>query len=215
MSIMGDNKIIISVIVVILILVPIALSQEVFAGMAPTLYSVTGFEDDFDPQLRSINPIDNSTLSQITITLSGKTIKAGTGLATNPLTGDLYGILNLHGQTGRDLVKINQTTGVATSIGDTGRFFAGIAFDDTGTLYGVTGSKGDEIDGKRESLFTISLSDATVTYVCGLGTSGFDESFAFNPNDNLFYHMSGFLSEPFEKFDGSEFDCSTQVISRI
>ena len=214
MSIMGDNKVIFSVIVVILILVPIALSQEVFAGMAPTLYSVTGFEGDFDPQLRSINPIDNSTLSQITITLSGKTIKAGTGLATNPLTGDLYGILNLQGQTGRDLVKINQTTGVATSIGDTGRFFAGIAFDDTGTLYGVTGLRGDEIDGKRESLFTISLSDATVTYVCGLGTSGFDESFAFNPNDNLFYHMSGSASEPFEKFDGGEFNCSTQIISR-
>jgi len=211
---MGDSRIILPVIVGILILGTLGLSQQVFAGVDPTLYSVTGNEFDIDPQLRSINPNDNSTLSQITITLAGKTIKAGTGLATNPLTGELYGILNVEEHPGRELVKINQTTGVATSIGDTGRFFAGIAFDETGTLYGVTGAREDENDGKRESLFTISLSNAVVTYVCGLGTSFPDESFAFNPNDNLFYHMSGFLSEPFEKFDGSEFDCSTQVISR-
>ena len=41
------------------------------------------------------------------------------GLAVNPADGTLWAILKLSGQSGRELVTLNPTTGVATSIGNT------------------------------------------------------------------------------------------------
>ena len=86
------------------------------------LYSVSR-DDDL---LRVINPSTGSTISSVAITLAGRGVSFANGLATNPVTGELFALLKLDGQTGRQLVKINPFTGVATSIGDTGDQFAGI-----------------------------------------------------------------------------------------
>src|SRR5439155_12783760 len=96
-------------------------------------------------------------------------------------------LLRLQGQSGRQLVKIDSGTGVATSIGNTGDNFAGLAFDSNGTLYGVTG------DGATvpETLYTLSTSDASKTLVCTLGNGSDGEVIAFNPDDGLLYHASG------------------------
>ena len=62
-------------------------------------------------------------------------------LAIQPGTGTLFGVdgpndgLNLQGS----LFTINTSTGVATLVGDTGNFFASIAFAPNGTLY-LTGA---------------------------------------------------------------------------
>jgi len=134
------------------------------------------------------------------ITLSGETILGGTGLAANS-TGMLFALLKLSGQAGRELVTIDSATGEATSIGDTGDKFAGLAFDSSDTLFGVTG------DGAAtsESLFTIDTGIASSTLVTALGNGNDGEVIGFNPLDGLLYHASGLgaqnVDEIFESID--------------
>lgn len=150
---------------------------------ADILYSISPRDD----LLRAINPATGLTINDVTITLAGETVSGGTGLATNPLTGELYAILKIFGSGGRELVTIDPATGVATSVGNTGERFAGLAFDFAGTLYGVTG------DGATtsETLFTLNTTDATPTLVLGLGAGNDGEAIGFNPDDGLLYHASG------------------------
>jgi len=179
---------------------------------APTLYSVRGGTDG-DDLLRTLDPLFGSTLSTVTITLQGEIIQKGTGLATHPIDGKLYAILKIKDQAGRELVTINPNTGVATSIGDTGRFFAAIAFDETGKLYGVTGNM-DVIDDSFETLFEISLTDASTSFICTLASQGDDgEAIAIGPNGNLLYHFAGAMGQEMEKFDPDLFICgmTTQI----
>jgi hypothetical protein len=147
------------------------------------LYSISSIDD----QLRVINPTTGATISSVTITLSGTTLMSGNGLATDPTTGKLWALLSLVGQTGRRLVTIDPNTGVATSIGDTGDRFAGLAFASNGTLYGVTG------DGAivPETLYTLNKINASKTFVRTLGNGDDGEAIAFNPTDGLIYHASG------------------------
>ncbi len=160
------------------------------------LYSISPRDD----KLRIVDPDTAQTLSSVTIVLSGTTVEGGTGLATNPLTGELWAMLKLAdpGPNSRELVTIDPVTGEATRIGNTGDRFAGLGFDSDGTLYGVTGDHADT----PETLFTLSLTDATPTFVLALD-QGFDgEAIAFNPQDGLIYHASGFSCEnTFESID--------------
>ena len=52
-----------------------------------------------------------------------------------------------------------------------------------------------------ETLFTLSLVDATPTQVCLLGNGDDGESLGFNPVDGLLYHASGLVNLIFEKID--------------
>ena len=155
------------------------------------LYSVSR-DDDL---LRVINPSTGSTISSVAITLAGKGVAFANGLATNPVTGELFAILKLDGQTGRQLVKIDPATGIATSIGDTGDQFAGLAFNSSGTLFAVTGDKKNSPGGALppETPFTLNTSNGAPTQVPGLvlGRGNDGEAIGFNPNDGLIYHASG------------------------
>ena len=142
-----------------------------------------------DPLLRKIDPADGSTVpgASVAITLSGAVVIGATGLARDPQTGVLYALLKIEGTSFRRLVTLDEWTGVATDIGDTGNRFAGIAFASDGTLYAVTGDGG----GIPESLFTLSTIDASSTLVRELGAGSDGEALAFNPDDGLLYHASG------------------------
>jgi hypothetical protein len=128
-------------------------------------------------------------------------IFGGNGLARNPLSGELWALLRISGQSGRELVAIDEDSGVATRIGNTGDRFAGLAFDATGTLYGVTGDGAST----RETLFTLSTEDATPALLLALGNGSDGETIAFNPADGLLYHASGLgsqnVGEIFESID--------------
>lgn len=54
-------------------------------------------------------------------------------------------------------------------------------------LWGVTGDGAST----SESLFTISTSDASITFQTALGNGDDGEAIGFNPNNGLLYHMSG------------------------
>jgi hypothetical protein len=156
---------------------------------ARILYSVSR-DDDF---LRVVDPSTGDTVSSVQITLAGKIVSFGNGLATHPLTGQLFALLTLSGQSGRQLVTINPATGVATSIGNTGDQFAGLAFNSSGTLFAVIGDKKNSTGAglPAETLFILNTTNAAPTQVLVLGHGNDGEAIAFNPTDGLIYHASG------------------------
>ena len=97
------------------------------------LHSVTSKNDN---NLRVIDPTNGSTVFGRPISLAGETVNGATGLATHPLTGELFGLLKI-GSSRRELVTIDPFTGVATSIGNTQDRLVALAFDSNATLYAV------------------------------------------------------------------------------
>ena len=59
------------------------------AAQGDLLFTVASSDD----QLRTINPNTGATVTAIPITLAGKTVDGGTGLAQDPTTGTLWAIL--------------------------------------------------------------------------------------------------------------------------
>ncbi len=153
---------------------------------AQTLYSVTS-PNQGDDQLRTIDPTTAATLGSVTITLAGKTVLGGNGLAAHPTTGQLWAILKVDPGGKRVLVTINSATGVASQVGGDQPNFAALAFNAAGTLYAVTGDGG----APSETLFTINTMTGVPTQVCALGNGDDGEALAFNPIDGLLYHASG------------------------
>jgi hypothetical protein len=149
--------------------------------------------------------LTGGTNGSIAITLAGKTVTGATGLAQDPTTCLLWAILKVSGQSGRELVTLNPATGVATSVGNTGLGTIGgcaaITFATDGTLYGVTGTGAIP----SETLFTLDKTNATPTLVVGLGNGDDGETIAFNPDDGLIYHASGFNSQVFETVNPNSF----------
>jgi len=140
-----------------------------------------------DNLFRLIDLNSSTIINSIPITIPGDSVVQGIALALHPLSGEVYALLSLNGQTGRELVTINTVTGVATKIGNTGDSFAAITFTSSGFLYGVTG------DGAMigERLYAIDASTAATTLVMALGNGDDGETIAFNPDDGLIYHASG------------------------
>lgn len=82
-----------------------------------------------DATIRTLNPATGALVSSVTATSTVSTINGFVGLATNPSTGVLYGLLKQGG--GRRLATIDPVTGVTTDLGNTnlnGKWFASIAF---------------------------------------------------------------------------------------
>jgi hypothetical protein len=88
---------------------------------------------------------------------------------------------------GRTLVTIDPTTGASTAIGNTGDQFAAISFDSDGNLYGTTG----ESACSPHSLFDLSTTDGSATFLSGLPNVGNGESLALNALDGNLYRASG------------------------
>ena len=87
------------------------------------------------------------------------------------------------------------------SLGNTSDKFAGIAFADDGTLYGVSGDGGII----PESLYTLSTVDASASFPTFLGNGSGGETLAFNPDDGLLYQASG-IGQPNQTNNGEIFE---------
>jgi len=165
--------------------------QSISAYAQSTLYAI----DNQVEFLSIVDPLTGDELSFVSIVVPGETYASGNGLATDPLTGDLYAAVKFSGQSGpgRSLIVINPNTGAATSIGNMEQPIASLAFSSNGTLYGVTGDCLNGCGGVAigETLFTINTSTAALTQVQTLGNGNDGEAIAFNPIDGMMYHMSG------------------------
>ncbi len=139
-----------------------------FSANAQTLYSCVSPSDGEDPPLLRVIDLDTGdTLSAVEIILSGETLKGCNGLAKDPTTGVCFIMLSPPGGGGgtpgaRILATINPFTGQASEIGNTGLPFAGMAFDNSGTLYGLTGDQNGAAD---PTLYTLSKQNGSPTLV--------------------------------------------------
>lgn len=152
------------------------------------LYSVSS-PDHGGANLRVINAATGATLRTTAITLAGFTVRGANGLARDPTTGKLWALLQVSGSDGRRLVTLNPATGVATLVGDTTGFFAGIVFSNNGTLYGVTGERAGSL--ATETLYTLNKTNGAPAFAETLGNGGDGEAIGYNPTDNKIYHASG------------------------
>jgi len=149
--------------------------------------------DNSNPILYQINPDTGAPISSVVITLTGKTVNGGTGLAFNTADGKLYALLKVSSDPGssldRHLVTIDPITGIATQRGDTGESrISGLTFN-SGTLF--------SINFDFDTLSTISTVDGSVTDLCDLGSKKGD--LAFLPTDGLLYHA--FSENSLERID--------------
>jgi len=150
---------------------------------AQFLYGVSPYDD----MIRIIDPTTGIEISTQTITAVGQTVTGANGMASHPITDELFIIFKASGVSGRLLGTINPGSGVVTEIGNTGDNFSAIAFNATGVLYGVTGDGANT----SETLFTINTTTAAATLVLALGAGSDGEVIAFCPVDGLMYHQSG------------------------
>jgi len=145
------------------------------------VYGVDPFSADF-----SIIDTANYTNTTITLTSSLGTVTGANGLSSD-YCGTIYIVYKHTGAPGRHLGTVDPSTGVVTDIGTFTDNIATIAFDNNGVLYGVTG------DGATvsETMYIIDISTAAMTLAATLGNGNDGEAIAFNPEDGLMYHWSG------------------------
>jgi len=89
-------------------------------------------------QLRTVDPLTGQTLTSVTITLGGFTIEGSSGLARHPLSGEFFVLLQVAGQTGSELARLDPANGEATRIGNTGQPLYGLTFGGEGKLYALS-----------------------------------------------------------------------------
>ena len=161
------------------------LADETPRTAATPLYSIGA-----NGTLHRIDPSNGASLSSVAITLAGETVVNGNSLAADPMCDSpLWAVLSLFGQVGRELVTIDDPeTGVATSIGNTGEYFSGLAFDGFGKLYGITGTVGGAV------LRRIDMMTAASESILALTNAG-GHAIAFDTDDGLLYHATGGMLE--------------------
>jgi len=135
-----------------------------------------------------VDPLTGTVINNVAMTATGFSIRWANGLATHPFTGELFVMLTITGTTARQLGKVDPATGVVTMIGSTGNQFAGIAFDLTGTLYGVTG---DGAASNPESLFTLNTRPARQPWSPRWATAR-RRDIGYDPYTGNLLHCSGY-----------------------
>lgn len=167
-------------------------------GLDGVLYGATQVGGGFPPppgpnapsELIRIDPATGALLSSVTI----REAAGGGGLsiadlAIHPMTGSLYGVRSTHDGGGGQgkLYTINTTTGAATLVGDTGKYFASIAFAPDGTLYMGAADLG--AGATNPMLMTVSAANGTV--LTSSATPTFFSSLAVRPSDGVMFGGTG------------------------
>jgi len=142
-----------------------------------------------DPFFTQIDPATGAEAFPSFIEVGGFVSRGLTAAAANPVTGEVFLVLDTD-ETFHRLVTVNPRTGIATDIGNIGELITGLAFDAAGTLYGVTS---DTNTGTPDTIFTINTVTAVPTFFMAVPTEGFGsgDTLAFNPDDGQLYHWSG------------------------
>jgi hypothetical protein len=142
-----------------------------------TLYASTGAGSN-----GSILTVDPTTGSGTEVGLS--TYTEVTSVSINPLDGKLFGLVA--GTGSADIVKINAAEGDAHLVYTLDiPLMAGIAFDTSGTLYGVT---------RIGEVYTVDLNDGATTFI--VDAVGSYLGVTFNPETNELWASSRAVAPP-------------------
>ena len=168
--------------------------SNVFSQRTTTLVSGAANQKD---SLWTFNTGNYSIISRVAPTITGFNIYGISGLATNPITKDVYAIIRLSGVSGRYLAKINTATGVCTPVGNLGDSLTTLTFNANGTLFGATGNGA----ATAFTMYKISTVDASKTLFTSLASSTGGEIIAFCSDNNMFYHWAGSPTIVWDRFD--------------
>lgn len=166
--------------------VTVSRTSRVVAGASPTQDS-----------LWTVNRADNSIVKRLHPTIPAETIDAFNALATDPVTGDHYCVMNIDGDP--VLGTINIQTGICAYIGILNDNIKSLAFNANGTLFGLTG----EAAMIPEMIYYVNRSTAALTMYRAMGNGTDGEVLAYNHENDLFYHWSGTDPNVWERFDTS------------
>lgn len=158
---------------------------RMLAGQRPS-GSTNGALYEVDP-----NTAISTSLGHL-FTNAGDSINGFNGLAVDPTTGTLWGVVRLAATGERCLVTIDPATLIATIIGVPSRSgVAGITFLADGSLYALTGDGGGSIGGGgtaaalfgdgSETLYTMDKTTAAMDSVMALGHGDDGESLTYVP----------------------------------
>lgn len=175
------------------------------AQQVPELYSLS--RDN--ATLFTIDPENGASTGSQAITLAGRSLRGGRGLAASPVTQQLFAVLAFRedGNTPRLLATIDPVSGIATEITATrlGQT-AALAFDTQGTLYG--GQAANAGEGFANKLYVFDTVTGERTEFMPIANSEAGLALALNPLDGYIYHLSGSLvfgtdltTPVFEKID--------------
>ena len=178
------------------------------AFVGSTLYSVEELtlaqQSGARPNLYRLNPETGATLATIPLSLStGESIEGGRGLATEPGTGLLWGLLVVTSEvnSARRLVTINPRTGVATQKAKLLGNFMDLAFDAAGILYAITDNR--PVPGVATvfpaRIYTVNTTtgatteflDVSAGAVAGQPNFRESETIGVGSSPDLLYHFSG------------------------
>ena len=164
-------------------------------GGLPTsgLFSVA--RDDL--YLRQLDPETGDVIAAVLMLVPDSAIIGCNGLAADPDDGTLFVLLRAPDTTGRNLAIIDPTTGAVDIRGDTGDRFAGLAFDNLGTLWGITGHRATA----PTAVFSIDPQDASTQLAQQLGNGDDGEALAWEPVNNVMLHATGFDEPGVELID--------------
>jgi hypothetical protein len=128
---------------------------------------------------------------------SGSSITGITGIATNPLSGNIYMVFKQNAVSGRMLGTFNPLTALITIIGNLGDNFSSITFSSDGKLFGATGM-GATVP---KTLYQIDTATAAKRLIKTINNGADGMSICYDSSDNMIYHWSGNGTIVFEKFD--------------
>jgi hypothetical protein len=132
-----------------------------------------------------------ATIGAITDGVGGPALSIS-DLAIQPGTGKLFGVQapqdGLNG-SGR-LYTISTTTGAATLVGDTGHFFASIAFAPNGTLY-LSGADSPPGGGPAINPTLDTIDPATAQTLTSVPTADFFGALGIRPTDGVIFAGTG------------------------
>ncbi|OFZ26269.1 MAG: hypothetical protein A3D92_12565 [Bacteroidetes bacterium RIFCSPHIGHO2_02_FULL_44_7] len=129
----------------------------------------------------------------------GGAITGLNSVTVHPCTDQIYVVYKETAVTGRLLGIFDPKTDIITPIGNMGINISSITFHEDGTLFAVSG------DGATpsETLFTVDLNTAALTFAATLGNGLDGEVIAYNPDDERIYHFSGNGTVVYESFPAS------------
>lgn len=139
---------------------PLNLKGLAFVGS--TLYGAILGPSGGNAFLYTLDPSNGSKLTEMIVTLDGAPVRGMNGLATNPDTGELWGIFYHQIRGPRTLGILDPSTGNATSVGILPDKFAGIAFLAASEPIAVTidikpGSYPNSINLKSKGLVPVAI----------------------------------------------------------
>lgn len=160
----------------------LALPVSLFAQT--TFYAVLSPDDDAGT-VSVLDVLTGAETNVLPVTLDNVQVDGCTGMALDPSSGLVYVVAKMDSIF--HLATLDVNTGILGAITTMSERFSGLAFDETGTLYGVTG------DGSNtpETIYAIDTDDGSLTLVAQPGTGSDGEALAYNYDNGLLYRYGG------------------------